>query len=80
MSLLGGFIIDDENLTFEDGIILCKHLFQCAIHKTMNGDPEEWIIFYKAYTYLNELGYNFDINDLEKVMFKLNLDNLYKKI
>ncbi|HUT00767.1 MAG TPA: hypothetical protein VMY59_10655 [Candidatus Thermoplasmatota archaeon] len=46
----------------------------------MNGVPEEWIIFYKTHTYLSELGYTFNINDLEKVMFKLNLDNLYKKI
>jgi len=46
----------------------------------MNGVPEEWIIFYKTHAILNELGYNFGIKDLEKVMFKLNLDDLYKKI
>jgi hypothetical protein len=77
---VGGVNIDEETLTFEDGIIFCKHLYQCAIHKTMNGDPEEWIIFYKTYDYLDKLGYHFDTKDLENVLFKLNLDNIYKKI
>jgi hypothetical protein len=78
--LTGGFTIDDEKLTFEDGIIFCKHLYQCAIHKTMNGVPEEWIIFYKTHAFLKKLGYTSDIKDLEQVMFKLNLDDLYMKI
>jgi hypothetical protein len=46
----------------------------------MNGVPEEWIIFYKTNVFLNKLGYNSDIKDLEKVMFKLNLDDLYMDI
>lgn len=77
---MGGLTIDEEKLTFEDGIIFCKHLYQCAIHKTMNGVPEEWIIFYKTHAFLDKLGYTSDIKDLEKVMFKLNLDNLYMNI
>ena len=77
---MGGLIIDEEKLTFEDGVIFCKHLYQCAIHKTLNGVPEEWMIFYKTHTFLNKLGYTSDIKDLENVMFKLNLDDLYMHI
>jgi len=72
--------MDEEQLTFEDGIIFCKHLFQCAIHKTMKGVPEEWIIFFKTHSVLSDLGYTYNPEDLEKVMFKLNLDDLYKKL
>jgi hypothetical protein len=80
MILAGAKSIDQEKLTFEDGVLFCKHLYQCAIHKTLNGVPEEWTIFYKTHELLDELGYRFDNKDLEKVMFKLNLDNIYKKV
>lgn len=73
-------MIDEEQLTFKDGILFFKHLFQCAIHKTMKGVPEEWIIFYKTYTLLSELGYTYTPEDLEKVLFKLNLDDIYMKL
>jgi hypothetical protein len=46
----------------------------------MNGVPEEWLIFYKAHSVLNKLGYTSDVKDLENVMFKLNLDDLYMNI
>jgi hypothetical protein len=46
----------------------------------MNGLPEEWVIFYKTHAFLQELGYNSDVTDLETVLFKLNLDDLYRKI
>jgi len=72
--------IDHETLTFEDGVLFCKHLYQCAIHKTLNGVPEEWMIFSKTHEVLENLGYRFDNKDLEKIMFKLNVDNLYKKV
>ncbi len=72
--------MDEEQLTFEDGIIFCKHLFQCAIHKTMKGVPEEWIIFFKTHSVLSDLGYTYTPEALEKVMFKLNLDDLYRKL
>jgi len=72
--------IDEEKLTFEDGILFCKYLFQCAIHKTLNGVPEEWMIHYKTHELLEELGYHFNIKDLEKIMFTLNIDNIYTKL
>jgi hypothetical protein len=72
--------VTEEELTFEDGIALCKYIFQCAIHKTLNGVPEEWSIFYKTHQALNDLGLATDMQNLETVLFKLNLDNLYKKV
>jgi hypothetical protein len=72
--------LDEESLTFEDGIALCKHIFQCAIHKTLNGVPEEWTIFTKTHQMLNELGCDTSMEKLEAVLFKLNLDNMYRKV
>ncbi|GAF76604.1 unnamed protein product, partial [marine sediment metagenome] len=46
--------MEDENLTFEDGIVFCKHIFQCAVHKTLHGVPEEWDIFYKTHEALEK--------------------------
>lgn len=77
---VGEFALDDERLTFEDGITLCKHVFQCAIHKTLNGVPEEWMIFSKTHEVLSELGFTADAEKLQLVLFKLNLDNIYPKI
>ncbi|MBN1280844.1 MAG: hypothetical protein JXA00_04265 [Candidatus Thermoplasmatota archaeon] len=71
---------DENHLTFEDGVVFCKHLYQCAIHKTLNGVPEEFMIFCRTHELLGELGYHFSTQDLERVMFKLNLENLYRKI
>ena len=39
--------MEEKSLTFEDGVLFCKHIYQCAIHKTLNGVPEEWEIFFK---------------------------------
>ena len=50
------------------------------MHKTLNGVPEEWLINYKTYELLDELGYRFDLKDLERIMFRLNIDNIYKKL
>ncbi len=77
---VGEFPLDDKQLTFEDGITLCKHVFQCAIHKTLNGVPEEWMIFSKTHQVLSELGYVTDLEELQMVLFKLNLDNIYPKV
>jgi hypothetical protein len=38
------------------------------------------MILYKTHAFLNDLGYHFDNKDLEKVMFKLNVDDVYRKI
>jgi len=50
------------------------------MHKTLNGVPEEWLINYKTHELLEELGYRFNHKDLERIMFQLNIDNIYKKL
>ena len=50
------------------------------MHKTLNGVPEEWMINYKIYDLLDTLGYHWNPKDLERIMFELNLDNLYNKL
>lgn len=77
---MGELDLEEEPLTFEDGVALCKHIFQCAIHKTLNGVPEEWTIFMKTHQVLTDLGYDTDVRKLEEVLFKLNLDSLYRKV
>ena len=72
--------MQEENLTFEDGILFCKHIFQCAIHKTLNGVPEQWTIFYKTHEALETIDRKIDNDRLREVLFKLNMDDIYKKI
>ncbi|MFO7678084.1 MAG: hypothetical protein R6V50_06880 [Thermoplasmatota archaeon] len=72
-----------NDLTFEDGILLCKHIFQCAIHKTLNGVPEEWDIFYKTHETLKSIDKFEQITNnqrLNEVLHKLNIDDIFKKI
>ena len=72
--------MEEKDLTFEDGIVFCKHIFQCAIHKTLNGVPEEWDIFYKTHETLEKLEGNLDNERLYEVLFKLNMDDIYAKM
>lgn len=72
--------MNEENLTFEDGIILCKHIFQCAIHKTLNGVPEQWSIFFKTHEMLEKLERDINNNRLYDVLYKLNMDDVFAKI
>ena len=69
-----------EELTFEDGILLCKHIFQCAIHKTLHGVPEEWDIYYKTHEALEKLNPNINTNELDEVLFTLDMDDVYTKM
>jgi hypothetical protein len=72
--------LKETTLTFEDGILFCKHVFQCAIHKTLQGTPEEWDIYIKTHGLLQHLEKNIDSNRLNDVLFKLNLDDIYPQI
>ena len=49
-----------DSLTFEDGLLLCKHIYQSAIEKTLNGVIEQEQIFYKAHDMLIKLDHNFN--------------------
>ena len=66
-----------KSLTFEDGILLCKYIFQSAIEKTLNGVIEQEQIFYRAHKVLLTLGKDFDNERLNEILFLLNMDNIY---
>lgn len=68
----------EEHLTFEDGVLLCKHIFQCAIHKTLHGVPEQWDIFYKTHKLLRKLGHKFSNERLYEVLYELNIEDVYR--
>ena len=84
--------MDEEQLTFEDGVLLCKHIYQCAIHKTLHGVMEEWEILEKTYymlgklkqqksdEMLNKLESQFGKKRLDELLFKFNIDNIYTTI
>ena len=72
--------MEDTTLTFEDGIILCKYIFQCAIHKTLHGVPEEWDIFFKTFEMIDKLDGNFDNRRLDDVLYKLNMQDVYAEM
>ncbi len=69
-----------ENLTFEDGILLCKHIFQNAIDKELNGVIEQEKIFYDTYKILKKINYNFNNERLEELLFTLNIENIYAMV
>ena len=69
-----------EELTFEDGIILCKYIFQSAIDKTLNGVMEQEEIFYRAYEQLSKIEKNFNKDRLDEILRLLNIENVYSVI
>ena len=66
-----------NNLTFEDGLLLCKHIYQSAIEKTLNGVIEQEQIFYKAHDMLIKLDHNFNNERLDELLHMLNMENIY---
>ena len=72
--------MEEKSLTFEDGVIFCKHIYQCAIHKTLNGVPEEWEIFFKTHEILDKLEGDIDNKRLYDVLYELNMDDVYAKM
>ena len=84
--------MEEEKLTFEDGVLLCKHIYQCAIHKTLHGVIEEWEIFEKTHDILSKLEeqrtdeilrkfeQQFDKKRLDELLFRFNMDNVYATI
>ena len=79
----------EERLTFEDGVLLCKHIYQCAIHKTLHGVMEEWEIFQKTHEVLSKLDEKkiqatftslesqTNKKRLDELLFRFNMDNVY---
>ena len=69
-----------DDLTFEDGILLCKHIYQSAIEKTLNGVMEQEQIFYRVHELLNKLEMDVNKGRLDELMHMLNIENVYATI
>jgi hypothetical protein len=67
----------EDELTFEDGILLCKHIYQSAIEKTLKGVIEQEQIFYRTYELLSKLDYKFNNKRLDELLHILNMENIY---
>lgn len=70
----------NNDLTFEDGLILAKHIYECAVHKTLNNVPEQWQIYYKTYTILNQLLGETNPKRIHDILYKLNLSDFYSNL
>jgi len=69
-----------QNLSFTDGVIVCKHIYQCAIEKTLHGVIEQEQIFYKVHDMLKNLNENMNSERLDELLNKLDMENIYAKI
>ncbi len=69
-----------EDLTFQDGILICKHIYQNVIDKTLNGVMEQEEIFYKTHELLNKVDNGFSHDRLDELLFKLNMENVSTRI
>ena len=65
-----------NELTFEDGILLCEYIYQCAIDKILNGVIEQEQIFYRANELLKKLECRFDNERLDELLYILNIENI----
>jgi len=69
-----------KKLTFEDGILICKCIYQSAIEKILNGVIEEEQIFYKTHKMLNKLNIKLDNKRIDELLYILNIENIYSLI
>ena len=70
----------NNNLTFEDGILIAKYIYQSAIEKILKGVIEQEEIFYKAHKILKKFNYNQNNKRLDELLFILNMENVYTSI
>lgn len=70
-------LVKQHELTFEDGLILAKHIYECVVHKTLRDVPEQWQIFYKTYEILYQLLGETDPRRIHDILYKLNLSDIY---
>lgn len=66
-----------HELTFEDGILLAKYIYECAVHKTLRNIPEQWQIYYKTYEILHKILGETDPKRIHAILYKLNLSDIY---
>jgi len=76
----GGGIINEEELTFQDGILVCKYIYQNVIDKTLNGVMEQEEILYKTHELLNKVDKGFSHDRLDEILFRLNMENVSSRI
>ncbi len=69
-----------EELTFQDGILVCKYIYQNVIDKTLNGVIEQEEIFFKTHKLLDKVDQGFSHERLDELLFKLNMENVSAKI
>ncbi len=69
-----------DSLTFEDGILLCKHVYQSAIDKTLQGVFEQEEIFIRAHDMLSKLEHNYNHERIDELLCMLNIENVYATI
>lgn len=65
-----------DELSFEDGILICKHIYQNAIDKILNGVVEQEEIFYKAHGMLEKINGSVDNERLDELLHLLNIENV----
>ena len=63
-------------LTFEDGVLLCKYIYQIAIDKTLKGVVEEEEIFHRAHEMLRKINKKFDNERLNDILRILKIKNI----
>jgi hypothetical protein len=66
-----------DELTFNDGVLLCKYIYQSVIEKTLNGVIEQEEIFYKTHEMLEKLNHKCDGERLDELLHLLNMENVY---
>ncbi len=69
-----------DALTFEDGVLLCKHIYQNAIEKTLQGVVEQEQIFQRAHEMLSKLERDLDNERIDELLYLFNLENIYSII
>ena len=69
-----------DDLSFEDGIIIAKYIYQSVIDKTLNGVIEQEEIFYKSHDILKRIQNNTDIERLDELLYHFNMENVYKNL
>jgi len=79
LDIWGKLVVRDE-LSFEDGIMLAKYIYQSVIDKTLNGVIEQEEIFYKTHDILEKIQNNTDVERLDEILYYFNMENVYKNL
>ncbi|MBU0496471.1 MAG: hypothetical protein KKC68_07145 [Candidatus Thermoplasmatota archaeon] len=73
-------LIKHHELSFEDGVLLAKHIYECAIHKTLHDVPEQWHIYFKTYELLSQLIGETNPRRIHEILYSLNLQDIYTSL